>query len=328
FPYTTLFRSGPSTSIATSRTASTHRTAGGNMGEVVGCGLIAHVPTVMLPEDIRHELNNGRDFTVVEGFRRLHREVLSDLDYDLVIVFDSHWFTTVEFIVTGHARRTGKYTSDELPRGMSQVPYDLPGDPEFAKAAATVGRKHGTWITAIDDPYLPIQYATVNLIKYLQKSNEAWISVSCAQTGETDDFLRAGRAIGEAIAETDRKVLLLASGAMSHKFWPLSKLRQHESAGVEHIFSPEHAKADLERLDWMKAGDHARVLATMPEFLKFKPEANFGHYVMMAGAMGEGALCAPGKLYSEYENSIGTGQVHVWFDKPAGGWQKGRRAAQ
>ena len=43
------------------------------MGKVVGCGLIAHVPTVMLPQDIRHELNNGRDFSVVEGFRRLHR---------------------------------------------------------------------------------------------------------------------------------------------------------------------------------------------------------------------------------------------------------------
>ena len=170
------------------------------MGKVVGCGLIAHVPTVMLPEDIRHELNNGRDFTVVEGFRRLRREVLSELDYDLVIVFDSHWFTTVEFIVTGHARRTGKYTSDELPRGMSQVPYDLPGDPEFAKAAAALGRKHGTWITAIDDPYLPIQYATVNPASYLQRGKEAWLSVSCAQTGESEDFLRVGRALREAIA--------------------------------------------------------------------------------------------------------------------------------
>jgi hypothetical protein len=25
-------------------------------------------------------------------------------------------------------------------------------------------------------------------------------------------------------------------------------------------------------------------------------------------------------LYSEYENSIGTGQVHIWFDKPEGGF--------
>jgi 3,4-dihydroxyphenylacetate 2,3-dioxygenase len=298
------------------------------MGEVVGCGLIAHVPTVMLPKDIRYELNKGREFSIVTGFNRLKAEVLSKLNYDVVVVLDSHWFTTVEFVITSHARRQGKYTSDELPRGMSQVPYDAPGDPEFARAVSALAGKHGTWITPIDDPYLPIQYATVNLMKYLQKGDEAWVSVSCAQTAETDDFLRVGRAIGEAVAGIDRKVLLLASGAMSHKFWPLSKLRAHEAADVEHIFSPDHAKADLERLEWMKAGDHARVLSTMPDFLRFKPEANFGHYVMMAAALGEGKLCAPGRLYSDYENSIGTGQVHMWFDRPADGWQARRKAAQ
>jgi 3,4-dihydroxyphenylacetate 2,3-dioxygenase len=114
---------------------------------------------------------------------------------------------------------------------------------------------------------------------------------------------------------------------MSHKFWPLQKLRQHEAAGVEHIFSPEHVAADLERLDWMKGGNHARVLETMPDFLKFKPEANFGHYVMMAAALGEQDFAAPGRLFSNYENSIGTGQVHVWFDRPAGGWTTSHKTA-
>jgi len=298
------------------------------MGEVVGCGLIAHVPTIMLPLEIRHELNKGEDFSVVAGLQRLKTEVLSKLDYDVVVVLDSHWFTTVEFVITSHDRRTGKYTSDELPRGMSQVPYDLPGDPAFAELVAGKAGKHGTWITANADPYLPIQYATVNVAHYLQKADEAWISVSCAQTGETEDFLRVGRALGEAIAESGKKVLLLASGAMSHKFWPLQKLRAHEAAGVEHIFSPAHAAADLERIEWFKAGDHARILRTMPEFLKFKPEANFGHYLMMAAALGEEALAAPGKLYSEYENSIGTGQVHIWFDRPQGGWTSHKKAAE
>jgi 3,4-dihydroxyphenylacetate 2,3-dioxygenase len=298
------------------------------MGEVVAAGLIAHVPTVMLPLEIRQELNEGQDFSVVDGFRRLRSEVLSKLDYDLVIVFDSHWFTTVEFCISGHARRSGKFTSDELPRGMSQVPFDFPGDPEFAKAAAANGRKHGTWLTAIDDPCLPIHYATVNPLTYLQYGKEAWVSVSCCQTAESEDFLRVGRALRETIAGLDRRVVLLASGAMSHKFWPLQKLRDHEAAGIEHIFSPAHSAADLERIEWMKQGDHAHILRTMPEFLRFKPEANFGHYLMMAAALGEEELTAPGRLFSEYENAIGTGQVHVWFDRPKEGWTGQRRAAE
>lgn len=298
------------------------------MGEVVGCGIIAHVPTIMLPLEIRRELNKGEDFTVVTGLRRLKDEVLPKLDYDTVVVLDSHWFTTVEFVITSHQRREGKYTSDELPRGMSQVPYDLPGDPAFAELVASKATKHGTWITCNDDPYLPIQYATVNVAHYLQRGKETWTSVSCAQTGETEDFLRVGRALGEAIAESDKRVLLLASGAMSHKFWPLQKLRGHEAAAVEHIFSPAHAAADLERIEWFKAGDHARVLETMPEFLKFKPEANFGHYLMMAAALGEKNLSAPGQLYSDYENSVGTGQVHIWFDRPQDGWTSHKKAAE
>ena len=31
------------------------------MGEAAGAGLLAHVPTIVLPEEIRRELNNGED---------------------------------------------------------------------------------------------------------------------------------------------------------------------------------------------------------------------------------------------------------------------------
>ncbi len=112
-------------------------------------------------------------------------------------------------------------------------------------------------MTAIDDPYLPIYYATLNLWKFLGEGlDKRWISVSVAQTGETEDFLRAGRALGDAIAATDRKVLLLASGALSHTFWKLRQLRDHEASDVTHIRTPEAYAADLERIAWFKDGDH------------------------------------------------------------------------
>lgn len=295
------------------------------MGEVVGAGLLAHVPTIMLPEHVRRELNNGEDFSLVPGLRQLRREVFETLDYDTVVVLDSHWATTVEFVTTAHERRAGLFTSEELPRGMSQIPYDYPGDPDLARAHARHADANGTWITAIDDPYLPVFYATINLWKYLGEGlGKRWVSVSVCQTADTEDNLRAGRALADAIAEVDRKVILLASGALSHTFWPLRQLRDHEAAGVEHIFTPEAAAADAERIAWFEAGDHARVLATMEDFYRFKPEARFGHYLQMIGALGEGACVAPGRLYGRYENSVGTGQVHVWFDRPAAGWTGGR----
>ncbi|MDH4354114.1 MAG: catechol 1,2-dioxygenase, partial [Actinomycetota bacterium] len=32
--------------------------------------------------------------------------------------------------------------------------------------------------------------------------------------------------------------------------------------------------------------------------------------------------------FGQYENSIGTGQVHLWFDRPDGGFPRPRRTPQ
>ena len=84
------------------------------MGEVVGAGLLAHVPTIVLPEATRRELNHGQDSTLVSGLHQLRREVFDVLDYDTVVVLDSHWATTVEWVVTAQSRRQGLFTSEEL----------------------------------------------------------------------------------------------------------------------------------------------------------------------------------------------------------------------
>jgi 3,4-dihydroxyphenylacetate 2,3-dioxygenase len=101
------------------------------MGEVVGAGLLAHVPTIMLPLQDRRDLNEGREISLVPGLHQLRAEVFEVLDYDTVVVFDSHWFTTVEFVISAHDVRAGLFTSDELPRGMCRIPYDWRGDPEL-----------------------------------------------------------------------------------------------------------------------------------------------------------------------------------------------------
>jgi 3,4-dihydroxyphenylacetate 2,3-dioxygenase len=299
------------------------------MGEVVGAGLLSHVPTIMLPESERREMNDGREISLVPALRRLRAEKFETLDYDTVIVFDSHWFTTFEFIVTSQDLRAGLFTAEELPRGMCRIPYEWKGDRELAEAIADEGEPAGTWITAVDDPYLPLYYPSVNLWSYLGKGlpDKQWLSLSVCQTAETDDFLRVGRAVRAAIERTDRKVILIATGSLSHTFYKLKDLRKHESSDPSHIFSQKARDMDQERLAWFAQGRHDRVLETMPEFLTVRPEGMFAHYLMMAAALGENDFAAPGVQYGEYENSVGTSQVHVWFDRPETGWTRTRPAA-
>jgi 3,4-dihydroxyphenylacetate 2,3-dioxygenase len=290
------------------------------MGDIVGAGLLAHVPTIVLPDEIRRELNHGRESTLFTGLHDLRRQVFDTLKPDVVLVFDSHWFTTVEFVVTSHEHRRGFYTSDELPRGMSSVPYDFAGSPELAHLIGKIADDTPEcWITPIDNEHLPLAYATLNFMPFLQ-SDERWMSLSVCQTADQRDFATVGRVVGEAIAQSDLRVVLIASGAVSHTFHNLRDLRHHEAAGEEHIFSDEARQWDHRVIDALLDGNHAQVLGEMDQFLRVKPEGRFGHYQMMAAALGGPACTAPGRLFSQYENSIGTGQVHVWFDKPAAGW--------
>ena len=97
------------------------------MGEVVGAGFLSHVPTIMLPLETRLELNQGKEISLVPALHRIRAEKFEQLDYDTVIVLDSHWFTTVEFIISSQALRAGLFTAEELPRGMCH-PALMPGD--------------------------------------------------------------------------------------------------------------------------------------------------------------------------------------------------------
>ena len=54
----------------------------GEMGDMAGAGLLAHVPTIMLPRTERLELNEGKEISLVPGLERLRREVFEVLDYD------------------------------------------------------------------------------------------------------------------------------------------------------------------------------------------------------------------------------------------------------
>jgi 3,4-dihydroxyphenylacetate 2,3-dioxygenase len=284
------------------------------MGAIVGAAVVSHVPPIVMGDAALAEIYGPAGTTLVDGLHLLRREQFDRLRPDTVVVFDTHWFTTVEHVVTAHERRAGHYTSEELPRGMAAMPYDIPGDPElahaFSAAAAAGGR---TRVLACDDPYLPIHYPTTNMLPFLQ-GDERWVSVSICQTGERDDWLAAGEALAAAIAGIDRRVILLASGGLSHRFWPMREFSQHEHASPEHIRTPEARAADEAVLAAWARGDHAAVIDGWADYRRHSPEGFFGHYLMMVGALGGAACTVVGRPYSAYESSAGTGQVHVWFE--------------
>lgn len=287
------------------------------MGQIVGAAVVSHHPGLMQCEEFRRAMGAGEDSDLIAGFARL-RDKIAAAKPDVVMILDSHWFTTGYHLVDGGARYQGSYISDEMPWYLHGVPYDYRGHPELALAIEAVSREQGGYNRAICNPELGRQYASINLIKQLRLeiSDTPVVSVSSCQNCEWPHFLKSGEAIGEAIRRSDLKVVLLASGALSHKFNGIDWQPKHPRIFHEsNVSRPENIESDKGAIELFKQGRHDLILERWDDEYRKMPWEAFGaHYLQMLGAMGGAACRAMGEPLSAYENARGTGNIHIWFD--------------
>jgi len=287
------------------------------MGQITGAAIVSHHPGLMQCEDFRKLMGAGQDSDLIAGYARL-REKIAAARPDMVLVFDSHWFTTGYHLIDGGARYQGSYISDEMPWYLHGVPYDYRGHPEFALAVEAVAKEKGVPSRAICHPDLGRQYATINLVKQLRLElmDVPVVSASCCQNCDWPHFLQAGEEVGEAIRRSDLRVVMLASGALSHRFNRIDWTPKHPRIFHEdNVSSPENVASDKGAIELFKQGRHDTILANWnDEYRKRTWEAFGGHYLQMLGAMGGADCRARGEVLSDYENARGTGNVHIWFD--------------
>jgi 3,4-dihydroxyphenylacetate 2,3-dioxygenase len=283
------------------------------MGTIAGAAIVGHVPTIMLPEETRIRLGGGRDTTLVSGLREL-KDRLAGAGVDILVIVDTHWFTTAEHIVGGQDHHRGSYTSDELPKVIRNLAYDYPGAPALGATIQQIGRARGVRVLNTTDADIAHHYPTLNLVHHLHRG-ERVLSTGVCQTADRDDFVEFGSVIGEAVTALDdgSRVAILASGGLSHRFWPLREFMDHCHYDPDHVISPEARAFDEWVVEMLVKGDHAAVIDRYDEYRAHAPEGFFGHYLTMAGALGGRDWTTGGEALSDYENSYGTGQVIVWF---------------
>ena len=285
------------------------------MGKIVGAALVSHHPGLMQCEEFRVLMGAGADSDLIAGYVKL-RERIAAAKPDVVMIFDSHWFTTGYHLIDAGAHYGGSYISEEMPWYLYGVPYDYRGHPQLALAVEAVARERGVQTRAIANPDLPRHYPTINLVKQLRLEATPVVSVSSCQNCEPKHFVQSGEVIGEAIARSELNVVLLASGALSHKFNNIDWKPNHPRIFHEsNVSRPEHIASDKHAIELLEQGRHGEILDRWDADYRRLPWEAFGaHYLQMVGAMG-GAQCrAKGTSLSAYENARGTGNIHVWFD--------------
>lgn len=284
------------------------------MGKIVGAAIVSHHPGLMQDEDFRIMMGAGRDSDLIAGGKRL-RERIDAVKPDVLVIFDTHWFTTGYHLYDAGAHYSGNYVSDEMPWYLHGQKYDYAGAPELALLCQQVAEERNVMGRAISDPGLGRQYATLNVLRLID-AQEKVLTVSNCQNCESEHFLESGSVVGEAIRRSGMRAVLLASGALSHKFnginWQQKNPRIYDP---ENVSSQANIDSDHEAMALFAQGRHDIILERFPsEYAKIPWEGLGGHYLQMIGALGGAACTAKGEALSEYENARGTGNVHIWFD--------------
>jgi 3,4-dihydroxyphenylacetate 2,3-dioxygenase len=147
------------------------------------------------------------------------------------------------------------------------------------------------------------------------KARERVMTVGNCQTAKTRHFLEMGEVVGEAIRRSGSRAVLLASGALSHKFndldWEQSNPRIYHP---DNVSDPANVRSDREAIGLFAQGRHDLILERFPEYRAIPWEGLGGHYLQMVGAMGGSDCKARGEQLSDYENARGTGNLHMWFE--------------
>jgi 3,4-dihydroxyphenylacetate 2,3-dioxygenase len=285
------------------------------MGAIVGAGMLSHVPSIMLPEEERQSRDGGRYSTLPRALQDIFQEHIQPADIDTFLIFDTHWYTTRGFVVNTQDHLQGVYTSDELPSLIHDLVFDYRGDKALGEAIVQSAKNTGLRCEGADYQGMAPHYPTLNLMQYLNPGcRYRVLSIGVCQTAPHERHLDFGAAIGHAIQESDRRVIILAAGGLSHQLWSYDEMVQHSTPDPQHIFNETNRAYDEMIIDFLKQGNHASVIDIVPEFRgKCDPEGFFAHYSMLVGALGGKRCKAAATQYGDYESAIGTGQVMLWF---------------
>jgi 3,4-dihydroxyphenylacetate 2,3-dioxygenase len=285
------------------------------MGAIVAAGLLSHVPSLMLSEAQRKSRYGGQVSTFPRALQEIYRERIQSVEFDTFLIFDTHWFTTRGFVVNTQEHLKGVYTSDELPSVIHDLTFDYLGDKTLGEAIVQHAKQSGLRCEGADYQGMPLHYPTLNLMSYLNPQQRFRVlSIGVCQTASHERQIDFGASIGRAIQASDRRVIVLAAGGLSHQFWSYDDMAEHSTPDPQHIFNETNRAYDEMIIDFLKQGNHAAVVEIVPEFrARCVPEGLFAHYSMLIGALGGKSWHATATQYGDYESAIGTGQVMLWF---------------
>lgn len=280
------------------------------MGKLALVAKITHVPSMYLSE-----LDGSRKGTrqdAIDGHQEISRRC-RELGVDTIVVFDTHWLVNASYHLNCAPHFKGTYTSNELPHFISNMPFEIPGNPALGKLLAQVCNEHGVETLAHDATTLGPEYGTLVPMRYMNADRHfKAISVSAlCQSHYLNDSARLGWAMRKAVEDHyDGTVAFFASGSLSHRF------AQNGLAPdfAFKIWTPFLETLDRRVVQMWEQGEWKAFCEMLPEYAAKGHGEGFMHdTAMMLGALGWSDYDGQAEVITPYFGASGTGQINAVF---------------
>lgn len=281
------------------------------MGEIVLAAKMTHVPTMLMSEQ-EGPVKDKRQ-PAIDGHAEIARRAKA-LGVDTVVICDTHWVINAGFHINANNKFKGLFTSNEFPQFIQDMPYEYDGNPTLGDAIAKCASDKGAYTLAHHLDSLELEYGTLVPMRFMSRDHDMKVvSIAAWATVHGHDESRiVGEAIREAVEASDSKVLLVASGSLSHKIWPNKDYAANN--GTFTISSEFNRQMDLRVLEMWKNGDHATFLKMLGDYSSFCcGEGSMHDTAMLYGALGWDKYDAKCEVVTDYFPSSGTGQTNVIF---------------
>mgnify|MGYP001329866171 FL=1 len=262
-------------------------------------GVIApHVPSICFEEKAPPYQRS-----IIDGMYKVS-EMIDRINPDAVIVISCHWMTTFDHFVTSAPYYDGTCTSPENPFLISKVPYRYPGDPELGKQLVEAGTKAGLPVIPVENTDYELDYGTVVPLRYLTpKSQYPIISLPVTLCATLDEHYKWGQVIREVVDKSGKKVVFVASGALSHNL----------VRGRENM--PTHAEMAMNEkfFNFVMNNDFKSAWEMTPQFSRSAGVESGGrHLASLLGALGSDTYKTG---YFGFAQSSGSGNYVITFEK-------------
>ena len=242
-------------------------------GEIVAGCLAPHPPHLVYAENPKQNepVAEGGWEQLRWGYERL-RESLSEIEYDAIVILSPHWQTYIGTHFLG-LENFQSLSVDPIFPNLFRYHYDMNVDVELAQQIHDKAQDAGLAVKMMTNPDFRVDYGTITtghmfrpqwdkpLVVISSNRSRAYYSVEVMQ----EMMMELGRVTREAILESGKKVVVLASNSLSHRHFTTESEIPEDMSKV-HITSHAMHLWDMRIIDYMKSGQCQRIIDEMPEF--------------------------------------------------------------